>query len=146
MTKLKYIFLLLCPILLQSCVTIQPPVFKQADHLAISNNLNSPEVTFDMVFQNPNNFGLTLKKIETTATVDNGTAFTYKTEEPIRINSNSEFTIPVRISMPVNDLMKALPSALNLLLGSQQVPFQLSGTITLKKFLFKKTFTFSWKG
>ena len=106
--KLKNIFLLLCPILLQSCITMKPPVFKQADHLMVSNNLNSPDVSFDMVFDNPNNFGLTVKKIETTATVDNGTVLTYKTEQPLRINANSEFTIPVRVTMPLDDLLKTL--------------------------------------
>src|SRR5437763_5055209 len=122
---MKIFLFLLSMLLLEGCFSLKPVTFKQADHFTVTNPLSTPEVSLDMIFENPNSFGLTVKKIETIGSVNNGNLFSYKTDKSLRVGRKSEFTIPIRINMPLNDLLKTVPSAISLLQGGQSVPFEL---------------------
>src|ERR1044071_6319478 len=90
-------FSLFLPFLLQSCVSIKPLEFRQANHFIVNNVLSTPEINFDMVFNNPNSFGCTVKEIKTYASVSNGSLFTYQTDKSFRIKRSSEFAIPIHV-------------------------------------------------
>ena len=98
-----------------------------------------------MVFTNPNFFGLTLKEIETDCFVNQKNILNYKTKDAIKIKRKADFTIPVTVNVTLNDLLNTIPDAISMVRNNQPVPYLLSGKITLKKFIFKKTYPFSWK-
>ena len=139
------LFVFSCGILLQSCISLKPLEFKQVDHFTISNVLTNPEIHFEMIFTNPNSFGCTVKEIETDCILKEKNILNYKTKDQIRIKRKGDFTVPVTVNVTLNDLLNTIPDAINLFRNNKAIPYLLSGKITLKKFLFKKTFTFSWK-
>ena len=135
---------LFCGILLQSCISPKPLEFKQVNSFTVRNILTNHEIHFEMVFTNPNSFGCTVKAIETDCIVSAKNVLNYKSKDQIKIKRKADFTVPITVNVTLNDLLSTIPDAINMVRNDQPVPYLLSGKITLKKFLFKRTYSFSW--
>ncbi len=131
-------------LLLNSCYTIKPIEFRRAENFSASKNNGSPKVSFGIVFHNPNSFGCTISTIESMGELNNQLIFNASIQNSVRAKGNSDFTFPVSADVAKMDWKQLLGSGINLLLNNEAVPMKVKGKITVKKFIFSKTFNFDY--
>ena len=81
-------------------------------------DLNQTFVSMDLVFFNPNNYGINLKKVNLDIYVDNNYIGKYLLDTTIKISKKSEFVLPSTVQVDMNGIFK---NALNVLLGQEVV-------------------------
>ena len=102
-------------------------------------------MTLDLAMHNPNKWSLKLKVIDTQITIDDRPLGKASLAKVIRLKGNSDFTMPVEASASLNDLAELSSIGLSLLLGNQTATASVKGTMTLKKFIFRKKIEFEYK-
>ena len=112
-------------------------------------NLSSDKLGFsssifniDLVYYNPNNFGLDLKKTNLDIYIDNNYLGHTEQDYQIHIPKKGEFTLPVKIDV---DMKNAYKNALPALFG-KEVLLKVTGKIKLGKANVYKTFDVNYEG
>jgi LEA14-like dessication related protein len=96
----------------------------------------------DLIYYNPNNFGLQLKYTDLDIYVDNNYLGHSSQDYQISIPRLAEFTMPLAIEVDMKNLLK---NALPTLLG-KEVLIKITGTVKLGKANVYKTFPVSYEG
>jgi LEA14-like dessication related protein len=126
-----------------SCASLKPIEFRSVENFSLSAVSSTPEVGFDMKFYNPNAVGAKLKDFNVAVGLDDIEIGNLHLTEVSHAGAKAEFSIPVSLSTSVSQLAQFLPSGIQLFTEGKTIPFSLNGTVTVKKFLFHKTFPFN---
>ncbi|MBK7558694.1 MAG: LEA type 2 family protein [Chitinophagaceae bacterium] len=96
----------------------------------------------DLIYYNPNNFGMQLKYTDLDIYIDNNLLGHSSQDYQITIPKLSEFTMPLQIEVDMKNLLK---NAFSTFLG-KEVLVKITGTVKLGKANVYKTFPVSYEG
>lgn len=125
-----YLTLLSIVAIIASCGKIQDPEFRKLDNFGVRKmGFQSATVGFDAVFNNPNNFGVSVKEAAFDIYLD--TTFLGRFTQPnlVTVNSKSDFAIPLETTVP---FQKAMNMGLEKYLG-KEVLVKANGSVKVGK-------------
>jgi LEA14-like dessication related protein len=137
------LLIFLVSILMSSCR--EPKELEYRDF----KNLSSEKLGFaasvfsiDLVYYNPNNFGLDLKRTDLDIYIDNNFLGHTSQDFQIHIPKREEFTLPLKISV---DMKNAYKNAMPALFG-KEVVVKITGTVKVGKANIYKSFKVDYEG
>jgi LEA14-like dessication related protein len=134
---------LLILIIATSCQAPRELVYRDFKNLKIEKvGFAATTLKLDLVFYNPNNFGVQLKYTDLDIFVNNNLLGHSTQDYQIAIPKLAEFTMPLQIDVDMKNLLK---NALPTLLGNEMM-VKITGTIKLGKANVYKTFPVSYEG
>ena len=95
----------------------------------------------DLVFFNPNNFGLQLNKFDLDVYVDNNFLGHTSHDQLVSIPKKAEFSIPVKMEVDMKNLLKNRINAI----FSKEVVLKVDGTIKIGKGRISKSFPIQYE-
>jgi len=128
--KTKLLFITLGVFILNSCN--KPKEFEYRDIKNIKINtigFNQSKLTFDLVYYNPNNFGLNLYKANSDLYIDDLYFGKFQLDTLMRINKATEFILPLSIDVDMKNLLKNSVK----LMFNQEVTIRAKGTVKIGK-------------
>jgi LEA14-like dessication related protein len=128
---------------LTSCAPIRPIEFRSISDFKITNLTSAPEVSVNLNLYNPNSIGGKVKEFDLEFFLSDAQIATIQLKN-VRVGSRREFTLPLSTNASYDQIIKFLPSGLSSFLNGKDIPVNLTGKVTMKKFLFKKTFPFQF--
>ena len=118
-------------------------VYRDFKNLKVEKaGFSSTTLKLDLVYYNPNNFGLQLKYTDLDIYVDSNYLGHSSQDYQITIPRLSEFTLPLQIDVAMENLIK---NALPALLG-KEVMLKVTGSVKLGKANVYKTFPVNYEG
>lgn len=144
--KLLLYPLLICSlgILTPSCQAPKELVYRDFKNLKVDKlGFAASTLKVDLIYYNPNNFGLQLKYTDLDVYVDNNYLGHSSQDYQITIPRLSEFTMPLEIQLDMKNLLK---NAIPTLLIGKEVMVKVTGTVKLGKANVFKTFPVSYEG
>ena len=136
--KKTLLFAFIC-LLLASCKKPQDFEFRQAKNVKIETlGFNKTALSVDIVYFNPNRFGLVLKNVDCDVYVNNAYLGKFQLDTTLHISPKAEFEIPAHI---VVDISSVLKNGLNMLFN-REILINLKGTTRVGKSGFYKTVPF----
>lgn len=130
---------------LSSCFSQKEITYKGISNINYRTDKEIPQITFDLIINNPNNWGLKVSDLTTNVTVANRMIGTAIIEKPIRIHHKNDVTIPMVLNLSMADVISLLPTGLSLFGQKSSVNTQVEGNVTVKKFIFKRKYLFNFK-
>ena len=126
-----------------SCQAPKELVYRDFKNLKVEKvGFAATTLKVDLIYYNPNNFGLQLKYTDLDIYVDNNFLGHSSQDYQITISKLSEFTMPLAIEVDMQNLLKnALPTFLG-----KEVMIKVTGTVKLGKANVYKTFPVSYEG
>ena len=137
--------MLLFAAVLSSCSSLKPLEYRSINNIYISGISGKAQLAFDLNLYNPNTVGAKLKDFNVEVELDGVKLATAQLLDVTHAGAQSEFTIPVSLNSSLEDFLRFLPSGISILSSGSDIPIHLNGSLTVKKFLFKKTFPFDVK-
>jgi LEA14-like dessication related protein len=129
-------------LLLWSCQKPQGFDYRDVKNVKIENmGFDKTVLAMDLVYYNPNGFGVDLKKVDCDVYVDNSYLGKFALDTLMHIPRRAEFTLPSRIAI---DMKAVLKNGLNLLF-SQEVLVNVKGTTKVGKGGFYTTVPFNYE-
>jgi len=129
--------------LLSSCRAPKDLEYRDFKNLKVEKiGAASSMIKMDLVYYNPNNFGLQLKLTDLDIYVDNNYLGHSLQEYQIHIPKRGEFTLPVQVEVDMKNLLK---NALSTFLG-KEVMLKVTGKVTLGKANVYKIFPVNYEG
>ena len=126
-----------------SCQAPKELVYRDFKNLQVETiGFSATKLKVDLIYYNPNNFGLQLKYTDLDIYVDNNYLGHSAQDYQITIPKLGEFTMPLAIDVDMKNLLK---NALPTLLG-KEVLVKITGTVKLGKANVYKTFPVSYEG
>ncbi len=125
-----------------SCMSVKQLQFAGAEHIAVSKEGDHAQINFNIIGHNPNNVSFKLSELQTKITINGQSFANLQSDSVMRLKRNTDFSIPASAKASQEDLMKIVSSGLALLLNGDKVEVEINGDFTLKKFLFRKKFSF----
>lgn len=143
--NLLYPFLILLAVICTpSCQAPKELVYRDFKNLTVDKiGFASTMLKLDLIYYNPNNFGLQLKYTDLDIFVDNNYLGHSSQDFQITIPRLSEFTLPLQIQLDMKNLMK---NAIPTLLMGKEVMVKVTGTVKLGKANVYKTFPVNYEG
>lgn len=133
------LIILLCICCFSAC-KIQDLEYQRIENLQFSLNNSVPEVKFDIICFNPNTVGCRVKDM-TCHVINNNDTIAYAfSKDRLRINPNIEVKIPVVSYVSPTSILKLGSKSL---FGGTDIPIQLSGVITIEKFIFRRKYRYN---
>lgn len=142
-TLLSLTCLLTIVLIAASCT--KPKDFEYRDVRGFKVNtlgFNQSSVSFELVYYNPNGFGVDLKKIESDVYIDSLYLGKFQLDTLMHINRMSEFVLPATIRI---DMANMLKNSARMLL-KKEVLIQAKGTVKAGKAGVFKSFPFNYEG
>ena len=96
----------------------------------------------DLVYFNPNNFGVTLKNVDCDIFINKNFLGHYKLDTVMKIDKRSEFALPSKIQVEMKNIYK---NALNVLFN-QEVELNVKGISKVSKYGISVNVPFDYKG
>lgn len=133
---------LLCIIILSSCQ--KPQAF---DYRAVKNvkleklGFEKSTLCMDLVYYNPNNFGVDLRKVDCDIYIDNHYLGKYKLDTLMHIQRKAEFVLPSSIQVDMQSIFKNVLTVL----FNKEVLVNVKGTTRVGKAGFFKTIPFNYE-
>lgn len=94
--KKASVFSILLSILLTSCSNLKEPVFEEVETFKVGKvTFDEAALSANLRFNNPNSFGLKLKKIDCDLYVDSSFLGHFSNSEEIKIPASGSFILPV---------------------------------------------------
>ncbi len=130
-------------VLATSCQAPKELVYRDFKNLKVEKvGFASTTLKLDLVYYNPNNFGLQLKYTDLDIFVDSNYLGHSSQDYQITIPRLAEFTLPIQIDVAMENLIK---NALPTLLG-KEVMLKVTGSVKLGKANVYKTFPVNYEG
>jgi len=102
-----FIFTFLICALLPSCRAPKDLVFKEAKNFSIQGfGFSTTYLKVDLVYYNPNNFGMELKRTDLDVFIDNTYLGHSSQELQVAIPSLKTFSIPLKVELDMKNLLK----------------------------------------
>ena len=129
-------------LLLAACQKPQSFDYRDVKNIHIENmGFDRTTLAMELVYFNPNGFGVDLKKVDCDVYVDNTYLGKYLLDTSMHIPRRAEFMLPSRIQV---DMKAVLKNGLNLLF-SKEVLVNVKGTTRVGKAGFYKTVPFNYE-
>lgn len=130
-------------IILSSCQAPKELVYRDFKNLKVDKlGLGGSSLKLDVIYYNPNNFGLQLKYTDLDIFIDGNYLGHSSQDYQITIKRLSEFTLPLQINLDMQNLLKnALPTFLG-----KEVIVKITGKVKLGKANIYKTFPVNYEG
>lgn len=126
-----------------SCQAPKELVYRDFKNLKVEKlGFAATTLKVDLIYYNPNNFGLQLKYTDLDIYIDNNYLGHSSQDYQITIPRLAEFTMPLAIEVDMKNLLK---NAIPTLLG-KDVMVKVTGTVKLGKANVYKTFPVSYEG
>ncbi len=145
--QLKYlptllIFFLLTNLLI-SCSVPKELEYRDFKNLTIEKmGFSSSAIKMDLIYYNPNNFGLELNKMDLDIFINNNYVGGTLQDYQISIPRREEFSIPIKIDVDMKNLLKnGFTTFLN-----NEVTIKVTGTIRIGKLNVFKNFPVNYEG
>ena len=142
--KIPLLFLIfLMTNLLLSCSTPKELEYREFKNLTIDKvGFASSSLKMDLIYYNPNNFGLELNRTDLDIFIDNNYLGRTSQEYQVSIPRREEFAIPIKIDVDMKNLLKnGLITFLN-----NEVMIKVTGTIRVGKLNVSKSFSVNYEG
>ena len=135
--------LLLLTILLNSCSTPKELEYRDFKNFTVDKlGFSATSIKMDLVYYNPNNFGLQLKTTELDIFLNNNYLGHSVQEQLVEIPRRAEFAIPVRIDVDMKNLLRnGLATLIN-----NEVIVKVTGTIKVGKVNIFKSLPVNYEG
>ncbi len=98
-------------------------------------------LNMDLVYYNPNNFGVDLRKVDCDIYIDNHYLGKYKLDTLMHIQRKAEFVLPSRIQVDMQGIFKNVLTVL----FNKEVLLNVKGTTRVGKAGFFKTISFNYE-
>ena len=129
--------------LLTSCAAPKDLVYKDFQNLKIEKiGFASSLIKLELLYYNPNNFGLQLKRIDLDIFLDDNYLGHTAQEYQVSIPKRGDFVLPVQIDVDMKNVFK---NTLNSLLGNE-VKVKVIGTVKVGKANVFKSFPVNYEG
>lgn len=144
---LKYLptllIILILTNLLTSCSTPKELEYRDFKNLTIEKiGFSSSAIKMDLIYYNPNNFGLELNRMDLDVFINNNYLGKTSQEYQISIPRREEFSIPIKIDVDMKNLFKnGLTTFLN-----DEVTIKVTGTLRVGKLNVFKNFPVNYEG
>jgi LEA14-like dessication related protein len=143
MKKLLPFLVLIFVVFYTSCKKPEAFTYRDLKNFRVSNfGLDKSRVSMDLVFFNPNYYGVDLKKVDSDIYIDSTFAGKFLLDTTIHIAKNAEFTIPASFDVDMKTIFK---NTLNLLI-SNEVLVGARGTTRVGKGGIFVTIPFQYEG
>lgn len=134
--------LVLLTILLISCSSPKEPEYRESRNFKVDRlGFTTSSLTTDLVFFNPNNFGLQLNKFDLDVFVDNNFLGHTKQDQLVVIPKKAEFTIPVKMEVDMKNLLK---NGINAIFN-KEATLKVVGTIQVVKGKISRSFPVNYE-
>lgn len=138
-----YIFIISICTLLPSCMRYEDISFKGIENLKMGKiGMNETTMEMDLIFNNPNGMGATLNNAQGKAWIQDIHVGDFLLNQDVKIPAKSNFSVPVRMSVNVKDLIK---NSLTLML-KDSVNIKVDGDAKLSKGSIMKSFPLKYNG
>jgi LEA14-like dessication related protein len=129
--------------LLVSCATPKELEYRTFKNLTIEKiGFSSSAVKMDLVYYNPNNFGMELTNTDLDVFINNNYLGRTSQQYQVTIPRGEEFSIPIKIDVDMKNLLK---NGLTTFL-TNEVMVKLAGTVRVGKLNVFKTFAVNYEG
>lgn len=142
--KIPLLFLIfLMTNLLLSCSAPKELEYREFKNLTIEKvGFASSSLKMDLIYYNPNNFGLKLNRTDLDIFINNNYLGRTSQEYQVSIPRREEFAIPITIDVDMKNLLKnGLITFLN-----NEVMIKVTGTIRVGKLNVSKSFSVNYEG
>jgi LEA14-like dessication related protein len=134
---------ILLVILLISCATPKTFEYREVRNVKLDQfGFDKTSLAMELVYFNPNNFGLELKKVDADVYVDNHYLGKMNLDTSMHISKKADFILPSKIALDLKEFYK---NALNLVV-SNEVLVTVKGTTRVGKAGIYKTVPFTYEG
>ena len=145
--KLTYcvrpLILVMAMLAIISCSAPKDLVYKDFTKLSVEKmGFSSSAVRMDLIYNNPNSFGLQLKRTELDIYLDSTFLGHTSQEFQITIPRKSDFSLPIRVEVDMKNIFK---NAWNTLIN-KEVLVTVTGRITIGKLNVFKSFPVKYEG
>lgn len=142
--KKNFIFnLLVITILFTACKKPQGFDYRDVKNVQIKTlGFDKSALSMDLVYFNPNSFGVDLRKVDCDIFVDNNYLGKYKLDTILHISRRSEFTLPSRIEVDMKGVFKNLLSVV----FNKEIQLNVKGTTRVGKAGIFVTVPFNYTG
>ena len=137
-----FVFIVLTNLLI-SCSTPKELEYREFKNLTVEKiGFSSTALKMDLIYYNPNNFGLELNRTDLDIFINNNYLGRTSQEYQVSIPKREEFAIPIKIDVDMKNLLK---NGLTTFL-SNEVMVKVTGTIRVGKLNVFKNFTVNYEG
>ncbi len=136
------LFITISLFILSSCTAPQELQYKGFDNFTVTGSQADPQIKVDISLYNPNPVRTKLKKMEATISVNENEVGTAGIEKSVKLKSNEVIVLPIIVETSLDQLKALTKPGLESLLYDKPLALQISGNITIRKFIFKKSFDF----
>lgn len=141
--RMKYLLpSLLFILLLMACKKPQAFDYRNVKNIKIEKmGFEKSTLSMDLVYFNPNGFGVDLRKVDADIYIDNHYLGKYQLDTVMHIRRKAEFTLPSRIQVDMRGIFK---NAFTMLFN-REVLLHVKGTTRVGKAGFFKTIPFDYE-
>ncbi len=142
MKKLFLFFVLATLIIATACNKPQGFDYRDVRNIKIEKlGFDKTSLYMELVYFNPNNFGVTLKNVDCDIFINNNFLGHYALDTSFKIEKRSEFVLPSRIAIDMKNIYK---NALSVIFN-KEVDVNVKGTARIQK-VINLTIPFDYKG
>jgi LEA14-like dessication related protein len=129
-------------LLIVSCKKPQGFDYRDVRNIRIEKfGFDRTSLSMDLVYFNPNNFGVTLKNVSCDIFINNNFLGHYALDTTLKIDKKSEFVLPSKVAVDMKNVYK---NALNMVFN-KEVEVNVKGTAKITK-IISLTIPFDYKG
>lgn len=139
----SHILCLTC-LFITACAPLKPLEFRSLSDFRVSNLTSSPELSINLNLYNPNSVGGKVKDFHLDIFLGEIPLAAIQLQN-VHMPSRSDFTLPLTTNASYQELIKFLPSGIASFNSGKEIPVKLNGSVTVKKFIFKKTLPFEFQ-
>ena len=129
---------------LSSCAPIKPIEFKTIDNFTVSRTGLTPELRADVHLFNPNKTAARIQSMTIDVFVNDTKLTSVCMDSKSCVRAVGDFIVPVLAQPSLVDIIKIIPKGLSFLKDNKEIPVNIKGDVVIKKFLFKKHYTFDY--
>lgn len=138
----RYFILFVLVFMWASCSSLKPLEYRSLNNFSIADVGSAPQLTFDLSLYNPNTLGAKLKDFNVEVEINGTKLAQAQLADVSHAAAQSEFTVPLSINTSIEQLSQFLPAGIKLFTSGANIPVHLNGKVTVKKFIFHRTFPF----
>ncbi len=142
--KVSINLIILFFILHNGCASFKAVEYREIENFSITSISTHPEFRMDIKMNNPNGVGAKIKSLDMEVLVNQTLLAKFETDNKIRVNSNGDFTIPLKGNASLFNLAKMIPPTIGNFFGMQDIPVNFKGEVVVSKFIFRKKISFDY--
>ena len=141
--KKSFLLSVILGVIFFSCKKPQGFDYRDVRNMKIEKiGFDKTSLKMDLIYFNPNNFGVTLKNVDCDIYIDNNFLGHYKLDTIMKIEKRSEFSLPSNIQVEMKNVYK---NALSVLIN-KEIELNVKGSSKVSKFGITITVPFDYKG